>query len=247
MSRIYLDWNATTPLRPEARAAMIAAMEVVGNPSSVHAEGRAAKALMERSRRKIAAALGAEGADIVFTSGATEAAALACAGRGLNCAQVEHEAVSAWCEAGLAVDSNGRVSVLEPARTALQLANSETGVVQELPAGLAVSDLTQGFGKLPLAFNWLGCEMGLISAHKLGGPKGIGALVLRPGLDVASQLKGGGQEMGRRAGTENLIGIAGFAAAAEAAARDLMSRSSRSMVATRQAVAVPTTRNPFSR
>lgn len=221
MSRIYLDWNATTPLRPEARAAMIAAMEVVGNPSSVHAEGRAAKALMERSRRKIAAALGAEGADIVFTSGATEAAALACAGRGLNCAQVEHEAVSAWCEAGLAVDSNGRVAVLEPARTALQLANSETGVVQELPAGLAVSDLTQGFGKLPLAFNWLGCEMGLISAHKLGGPKGIGALVLRPGLDVASQLKGGGQEMGRRAGTENLIGIAGFAAAAEAAARDL--------------------------
>ncbi|MDO8985485.1 cysteine desulfurase family protein [Cypionkella sp.] len=221
MSRIYLDWNATTPLRPEARAAMIAAMEVVGNPSSVHAEGRAAKALMERSRRKIAAALGAEGADIVFTSGATEAAALACAGRGLNCAQVEHEAVSAWCEAGLAVDSNGRVTVLEPARTALQLANSETGVVQELPAGLAVSDLTQGFGKLPLAFNWLGCEMGLISAHKLGGPKGIGALVLRPGLDVASQLKGGGQEMGRRAGTENLIGIAGFAAAAEAAARDL--------------------------
>ena len=221
MSRIYLDWNATTPLRPEARAAMIAAMEVVGNPSSVHAEGRAAKALMERSRRKIAAALGAEGADIVFTSGATEAAALACAGRGLNCAQVEHEAVSAWCEAGLAVDSNGRVTVLEPARAALQLANSETGVVQQLPAGLAVSDLTQGFGKLPLAFNWLGCEMGLISAHKLGGPKGIGALVLRPGLDVASQLKGGGQEMGRRAGTENLIGIAGFAAAAEAAARDL--------------------------
>ncbi len=221
MSRIYLDWNATTPLRPEARAAMIAAMEVVGNPSSVHAEGRAAKALMERSRGQIARALGAEGADIVFTSGATEAAALACAGRGLRCAAVEHEAVSAWCETGLAVDSDGRVTVLEPARSALQLANSETGVVQDLPDGLAVSDLTQGFGKLPLAFNWLGCEMGLVSAHKLGGPKGVGALVLRRGLDVASQLKGGGQEMGRRAGTENLIGIAGFAAAAEAAARDL--------------------------
>lgn len=221
MSRIYLDWNATTPLRPEARAAMIAAMEVVGNPSSVHAEGRAAKALMERARRKIASALGAEGADIVFTSGATEAAALACAGRGLACAQVEHEAVAAWCAADLAVDADGRVTVLDPARTALQLANSETGVVQDLPQGLAVSDLTQGFGKLPLAFNWLGCDMGLVSAHKLGGPKGVGALVLRRGLDVASQLKGGGQEMGRRAGTENLIGIAGFAAAAEAAARDL--------------------------
>ncbi|HEY6919600.1 MAG TPA: aminotransferase class V-fold PLP-dependent enzyme, partial [Tabrizicola sp.] len=92
---------------------------------------------------------------------------------------------------------------------------------QDLPLGLAVSDLTQAFGKVPFAFNWLGCDMGLVSAHKLGGPKGIGALVVRQGIDVPAQLKGGGQEMGRRAGTENLIGIAGFAAAAEAAARDL--------------------------
>ncbi|GLS85077.1 aminotransferase [Cypionkella aquatica] len=221
MSRIYLDWNATTPLRPEAKAAMVAAMEVVGNPSSVHAEGRAAKAMMERARGKIAAAMGAEGADLVFTSGATEAAALACAGRSLVCAEIEHEAVSAWCDRALTVDRMGRVTVPDPARSTLQLANSETGVVQDLPQGLAVSDLTQGFGKLPFSFNWLGCEMGLIAAHKLGGPKGVGALVLRRGLDVASQLKGGGQEMGRRAGTENLIGIAGFAAAAEAAARDL--------------------------
>ena len=221
MSRVYLDWNATTPLRPEARAAMVAAMEIEGNPSSVHAEGRAAKALMERSRAKIAAALGAEGADIIFTAGATEAAALACAGRGLSCAEVEHEAVAAWCATDLAVDEAGRVTVVEPARTALQLANSETGVVQDLPQGLAVSDLTQGFGKLPLAFNWLGCQMGLISAHKLGGPKGIGALVVKRGVEVAAQMRGGGQEMGRRAGTENLIGIAGFAAAAEAAAKDL--------------------------
>jgi len=221
MTRLYLDWNATTPLRPEAKAAMIAAMEVVGNPSSVHAEGRAAKALMERSRTKIAAALGAEGTDIVFTSGATEAAALACAGRGLVSAGVEHDAVVAWCEPSLPVDGQGRVAVGDPARTALQLANSETGLMQDLPPGLAVSDLTQAFGKVPLAFNWLGCEMGLVSAHKLGGPKGIGALVVRQGIEVPSQLKGGGQEMGRRAGTENLIGIAGFAAAAEAAAQDL--------------------------
>ncbi len=221
MSRVYLDWNATTPLRAEARAAMIAAMDTLGNPSSVHAEGRAAKSLMERSRAKIAAALGAEGADIVFTAGATEAAALACAGRGLSCAEVEHEAVAAWCSPELAVDAAGLVTVVEPARTALQLANSETGVVQDLPEGLAVSDLTQGFGKLPLAFNWLGCQMGLISAHKLGGPKGIGALVVKRGVEVAAQMRGGGQEMGRRAGTENLIGIAGFAAAAEAAAKDL--------------------------
>lgn len=219
--RVYLDWNATTPLRAEARAAMIAAMDVVGNPSSVHAEGRAAKSLMEKARGQIAAALGADGADIVFTSGATEAAALACAGRSLHCADIEHEAVSAWCVPDLGVDAAGQVAVVEPAQSALQLANSETGIVQTLPEGLAVSDLTQAFGKLPLAFNWMGCDMGLVSAHKLGGPKGVGALILRRGLDVAAQLKGGGQEMGRRAGTENLIGIAGFAAAAEAAARDL--------------------------
>ena len=116
MSRVYLDWNATTPLRPEARAEMISAMDVLGNPSSVHAEGRAAKALMERSRAAVAAALGAEGADIVFTSGATEAAALACAGRGLSCAGVEHDAVAAWCSADLAVDDAGRVLVADPAR-----------------------------------------------------------------------------------------------------------------------------------
>jgi cysteine desulfurase len=219
--RSYLDHNATTPLRPEARLAMQAAMEVIGNPSSVHAEGRAAKGLIERARAQVAAALGAEGADVVFTSGATEAAALACAGRGLVCAPVEHDAVAAWCEPSLAVDRAGRVAVADPGRTALQLANSETGVVQDLPDGLAVSDLTQGFGKLPIAFNWLGIQMGLVSAHKLGGPKGVGALVLKRGLDVAAQIKGGGQESGRRAGTENLIGIAGFGAAAEAAARDL--------------------------
>lgn len=221
MTRLYLDWNATAPLRPEAKAAMIAAMEVVGNPSSVHAEGRAAKALLERARGQIAAALGADGADIVFTSGATEAAALACAGRDLVCAPVEHQAVAAWSEASLPVDAAGRVAVAMPERTALQLANSETGILQDLPPGLAVSDLTQAFGKVPLAFNWLGCAMGLVSAHKLGGPKGVGALILRRGLDVAAQMRGGGQEMGRRAGTENLIGIAGFAAAAEAAVRDL--------------------------
>ena len=221
MARTYLDFNATTPLRAEVRSAMVAAMDIVGNPSSVHAEGRAAKRLIERARAQVAAALGAEGADIVFTSGATEAAALACAGRGLVCAGVEHDAVSAWCEAVLPVSADGAVTVADPARTALQLANSETGVVQDLPDGLAVSDLTQAFGKLPIAFNWLGAQMGLVSAHKLGGPKGIGALVLRRGLDFEPRLRGGGQEMGRRAGTENLIGIAGFGAAAEAAAQDL--------------------------
>jgi cysteine desulfurase len=221
MTRVYLDWNATTPLRPEARAAMIAAMDVVGNPSSVHAEGRSAKGVIERARAQVAQAFGADGADIVFTSGATEAAALACAGRGLHCAAVEHEAVAAWCAGDLAVDQAGRITIETPANSAVQLANSETGITQNLPQGVAVCDATQAFGKVPVAFNWLGCDMALLSAHKLGGPKGIGALVLRQGIDVPAQLKGGGQEMGRRAGTENIIGIAGFGAAAEAAARDL--------------------------
>ena len=216
-ARAYLDWNATTPLVPEARAAMIAAMDVVGNPSSVHAEGRAAKAVLEKARRQVAAALGAEGADIVFVSGATEAAALALCGRGLASAAVEHEAVLAWTRDVLACDAQGRVRVEDPAGTTLQLANSETGVVQELPEGLAVSDLTQAFGKIPFAFNWLGVTMGFVSAHKLGGPKGVGALVLRRGTDLAAQIRGGGQEMGRRAGTENILGVAGFGAAAEAA------------------------------
>jgi cysteine desulfurase len=221
--RVYLDWNATAPLRPEARAAMIAAMDVVGNPSSVHAEGRAAKAIVERARGQVAAAFGADGADIVFTAGATEAAALALAGRHLSGAALEHDAVGAWVADDLAVDGQGRVTVPEPGRATLQLANSETGVIQDLPDGLAVSDATQAWGKLPVAFNWMGCDMALASAHKLGGPKGVGALILRRGLDVAAQMRGGGQEMGRRAGTENVIGIAGFGAAAEAAARDLAS------------------------
>ncbi|WP_420397925.1 cysteine desulfurase family protein [Nioella sp.] len=219
--RSYLDWNATAPLRPEARKAMYAAMDVVGNPSSVHAEGRAATALIEKARAQVAEAFGAQASDIVFTSGATEAAALALAGRGLHGSGVEHDAVRAWVTEELPVDGAGRVMVTDPAHSTLQIANSETGIVQDLPEGLAVCDFTQGFGKLPVAFDWSGVDMGLISAHKLGGPKGIGALVLRRGLDVEARIKGGGQEMGRRSGTENLIGIAGFGGAVLAAAQDL--------------------------
>ncbi len=196
-------------------------MELVGNPSSVHTEGRAAKAMMERARRQVAEALGAQAADVVFVSGATEAAALAMSGRDLSVAGVEHDAVLAWGTEDLAVSREGAVEVPEPARACVQVANSETGVLQDLPDGLAVSDWTQGFGKIPLAFDWSGVEMAFVSAHKIGGPKGVGALVMKRGLDVEARIKGGGQEMGRRHGTENLIGIAGFGAAAEAAAQDL--------------------------
>lgn len=221
MTRVYLDHNATALLRPEARAAMIAAMDICGNPSSVHGEGRAAKALVERARAQVATAFGADGADVVFTSGSTEGASLSCSGRNLQGSLVEHDAVKAWIDEDLSVSGDGSVSVTDAENTALQLANSETGILQVLPQGLAVTDATQAFGKLPIAFNWMGASMALISAHKLGGPKGIGAVVLKRGTELAAQIKGGGQEMGRRSGTENVIGIAGFGAAAEAASRDL--------------------------
>ncbi len=199
---------------------MLAAMDVVGNPSSVHAEGRAAKGLVEKARAQVAEALGASGADVVFTSGATEAAALALAGRGLKAAPIEHDAVHAWVDPVLPV-LGGVVQVDDPGASVLQLANSETGIVQELPQGLAVSDITQGFGRIPFAFNWSGVRMVFLSAHKFGGPKGVGALIFPAGTDVAAQVKGGGQEMGRRSGTENVVAIAGMGAAAQAAQADL--------------------------
>ena len=199
---------------------MIAAMDVVGNPSSVHAEGRAAKAVIEKARQHVSDAVGASGADVVFTSGATEAAALALAGRGLLAAPVEHDAVHAWIDPVLAL-RDGLVVVNEPERSAVQLANSETGIVQALPAGLAVSDITQGFGKVPFAFSWSGVKMVFLSAHKFGGPKGVGALIFPAGTNIAAQIKGGGQEMGRRSGTENVVAIAGMGAACVAAQADL--------------------------
>lgn len=199
---------------------MLAAMDVVGNPSSVHAEGRAAKGVVETARQQIAEAVGASGADVVFTSGATEAAALALAGRGLKAAPIEHDAVHAWVDPCLAV-VDGAVQVDDPAGSCVQLANSETGIVQDLPQGLAVSDITQGFGKVPFAFSWSGVQMVFLSAHKFGGPKGVGALIFPQGTDIAAQIKGGGQEMGRRSGTENVVAIAGMGAAAVAAQADL--------------------------
>ena len=200
-ARLYLDWNATAPLRPEARAAMAAAMDVVGNPSSVHAEGRAAKALIERARAQVAAALGGgRGGYRLHLGRDRGGGAGLCRARAGLC---RRWSMTRWRPGAMRRcrwTRTGRVAVADPARTALQLANSETGVVQDLPAGLAVSDLTQAFGKLPFAFNWLGCDMGLVSAHKLGGPKGVGRAGAAAGLDVPPQLKGGGQEMGRRAG-----------------------------------------------
>ena len=221
MQRLYLDHNATTPLRYAAREAMIKAMDKVGNPSSVHAEGRAAKAIVEKSREDLAVALGADGADVIFTSGATEAISLALSEGGIQCADIEHDAVIAYCEPSLAADYNGLVSVTVPKKSALQIANSETGVIQDLPDGLLFCDMTQGFGKTPISFNWSGALMAAISGHKIGGPKGIGALIVKRGTYLKANIKGGGQEKGWRSGTENVIGIAGLGAAAKVAQKEL--------------------------
>ena len=215
-SRVYLDWNATAPLRGEARAAMIAAMDVVGNPSSVHAEGRAARALVERARAQVAAAVGCKPAEVVFTSGATEAAAVL--GR-LPVARVEVDPTAHDCLWSQRRDGEGSRAI------GWGYANNETGVIAEPPVredgAPLMLDIVQAVGKVPFSFAWSGAEMAVVSAHKFGGPKGVGALILRDGVEVTPALTGGGQEMGRRAGTENIIGIAGMGAAAEAAARDL--------------------------
>ncbi len=220
-ARIYLDWNATAPLRSEARRAMVAAMDILGNPASVHAEGRAARAIVERARMQVAAAADADPEDVVFTSGATESAAAALFGRDIDSGGIEHPSVLNWTRASLRVSSSGSVEVEEPARTALQVASGETGIIQNLPKGIAVADATQAFGKIPFSFRESGTECAMVSAHKIGGPKGVGALLTRKSAPAEPLFRGGGQESGRRSGTENIVGIAGFGAAAEAAAEDL--------------------------
>lgn len=215
-SRVYLDWNATTPLRPEARAAMTDAMDLVGNPSSVHAEGRAARALVERARAQVAAAVGCKPAEVVFTSGATEAAGAL--GR-LPVARIDVDPTAHDCLWSQRRDGQGDGAL------GWGYANNETGVIADAPprkAGVPLMlDIVQAVGKVPFSFAWSGADLAILSAHKFGGPKGIGALIVRDGFEIAPLSTGGGQEMGRRAGTENIIGIAGMGAAITAAARDL--------------------------
>jgi cysteine desulfurase len=255
----YLDHNATSPLRPEARIAIDRALATGGNPSSVHASGRAARRLIEDARLEIASLVGARSDEVIFTSGGAEANALALAGAVRGAAEadkritrlfvsaIEHDSVLASAAAlsertaGLRleyipVQVSGLISLDElraalregkgRALVALMNANNETGVVQpvsELVAlvkeagGLVFADSVQACGKIPLDFERSGVDYMSLSAHKLGGPQGCGALLVRDGAPFAPQIVGGGQEKGRRAGTENVAGIAGFGAAARAA------------------------------
>jgi len=251
-ARAYLDWNATTPLHPAARAAVVAALDLIGNPSSIHAEGRAARAMMEQARAEVAALAGGEAENVVFTSGATEAAnALFRAGISGCCGKdiagslrpmvsaTEHAAVMAAAgpEATIIpVDGNGLVDQATlkalladggPALVAIQLANNETGVVQDIPAlarivhdrgGALVVDAVQGPGRILLDIEALGADAIFLSAHKFGGPKGVGAVIFRDSRTRLARafIGGGGQERGQRGGTENLPGIAGMGAAARA-------------------------------
>ncbi|MEP3113725.1 cysteine desulfurase family protein [Nisaea sp.] len=238
--RVYADYNATAPLRGETRSAMIGAMDVIGNPSSVHGAGREARALIETARRQVAGLIGAAPQSVVFTSGGTEASALALKGCGRTrvfTSAIEHEAVLAAVPEAvrLPVDAEG-VLMLDALQAALsgggedclvsvQWANNETGVLQPIEqiveiahanGALVHSDAVQIAGKLPIDMKAAGVDLMSVSAHKIGGPAGVGALIVREGLDIKAIQSGGGQEKGRRSGTENKIGIAGFGAAAEA-------------------------------
>ena len=251
--RAYFDWNATAPLREGARAAMLAALEVPGNASSVHSEGRAARKLIEAARVQVAALVGAEAKNVTFTSGATEANMLALTPAleagfpkeprdRLFVSAVEHPSVSCGGRfaAGqveqLPVDGDGIVDLdalkaalakAERPLVSVMLANNETGVIQPIRAiadvvhaanGLLHVDAVQGAGRIDCDMTALGADLISLSSHKLGGPQGAGALVRYDGIHVSGPLiRGGGQERGLRAGTENVAAIAGFGAAAEAA------------------------------
>lgn len=250
---IYLDANASEPLRAEARAAMCEAMDLPGNPSSIHAGGRIARRLLEHARANVAHRFGVAPETVVFTSGGTEADALAIHalghGRRLIVSATEHDAVRAAAPNAkiLQVDRNG-VADLEhlerllaggPALVCLMLANNETGTIQPVAeaarlchaaGALLHVDAAQAPGRLPVDMLALGADSLAISGHKMGGPKGAGALLVSPRTDVSPLIRGGGQERGWRGGTPALPAIAGLGAACAAeipnlaTLRDLLER-----------------------
>ncbi|HEY4163694.1 MAG TPA: cysteine desulfurase family protein [Dongiaceae bacterium] len=241
--RIYMDWNATAPLRPAARHALVTATEICGNPSSVHGFGRDARRLIDQSRAQLAALLGAKVQDVVFTSGGTEANALMLANRGarrLIVSAIEHDSILkpalATGASVIRVDRNGVIDLDhlrtllmesgEPALVSVMLANNETGVIQPVAEAARLAhefgaqfhcDASQAIGRIPVDLAALGADYLSISGHKFGAPLGVGALVLNSAAlghhEIAPLLQGGGQERNRRAGTENAPAIAGLGAA----------------------------------
>ncbi|AZO77124.1 MULTISPECIES: cysteine desulfurase family protein [unclassified Bosea (in: a-proteobacteria)] len=274
-TRSYLDHNATTPVRPAVAEAMLRALQMPGNPSSVHGEGRAARGAIEQAREQVAALVGAKASNVVFTSGGTEANATIlspglsdCSGA-RDCVRAPvtlllHSASEHPCvrdghrfradkAEAIPVDGEGLVDLGwlgerlsrfaaerpdERALVSVHLANNETGVLQPIAEIVAIakrhgalvhSDAVQAAGKIAIDINALGVDALTLSAHKIGGPKGVGAIVFRTGaLELTDKpLRGGGQERGWRAGTENLPGIVGFGVAAEEAGRALATEATR--------------------
>lgn len=244
---IYCDYNAGAPIRSVASVAMVRALAQGGNPSSVHGYGRRAKALIEDAREKIAAAVGAMAENVVFTSGATEALHLALSGpaTSLIISAVEHDALHEHATRVFpetqvaAVDADGVIDVValeallrgapKPVLVAVQLANNETGVIQPIARVAALCrehgasllvDAAQGLGRMPIDIADLDATYLVLSSHKIGGPPGAGALVLAPGAPFRTTRWGGGQERGRRPGTENVGAIVGFGAAVELVLRE---------------------------
>ena len=242
---IYMDYNATSPIRPAVIDIVSKTMAEVGNPSSVHAAGRKARSIIEEARAKVAALTGARPRDIMFCSGGTEAGNTVIKGSGaksLIVSAVEHDCVMAPAKAAeaaglpvfkLPVDESGTVSLEAlrnllktapaPALVVVMYANNEMGAVQPIAAiseiakefgALVYSDAVQAAGKLPIDVMALGTNYLTLSAHKIGGPQGVGAIVLSPTAPLLPHIIGGGQELGRRSGTENVAGIAGFGEAA---------------------------------
>lgn len=252
---IYCDYNAGAPIRAEAAVAMSRALAAGGNPSSVHALGRRMRAMIEDAREQVAHALGASAENVVFTSGATEALHLAMASAGaasLIVSAVEHDAVHEQASRGASpasiapVHADGLIDLdaldgllraaKKPALVAVQLANNETGAIQPIArvaalcrehGALLLVDAAQAFGRIPVSIADLDATYLVVSSHKLGGPPGAGALALAPGAPFVIGRFGGGQERGRRPGTENGAALVGFGVAVEWALRGLDREAAR--------------------